>query len=256
MNFRLLLASFVWALATSVLAAMPSIPPISIKTNTSLTSKGQVIVSGITNLPDKTKFIVSINNDVRQFYASDEVTVTKGAFRTAPLGPVSGMLPGQYELEVMAPVPDAQPESVRAVIGKNGEHLKGPLVQQTRWGSPIIEYKTKLQVGKLAEGKQIDAQHHTRTTGIYSGIKHLLDKGIQMDRVRSSTHIEDARQCGILMRQYQPQARKLSDQAMETEAYPLRRAALESVSCVSCAKTAREACERGLEALLEYKQGP
>lgn len=247
--------SFLWALTTSVLAAMPSISPISIKTKTSITGKGQVIVSGTTNMPDKTKFIVSINNDARQFYASDEVTVTKGAFRTTPLGPVSGTLPGQYEIEVMAPVPDVQPESVRAVIGKNGENLKGPLVQQTRWGSPIIEYKTKLQIGNLTEGKHIDAQHRARTTDIYSGIKRLLNKGIQMDGVRGSTHMEDARQCGILMRQHQPQARALSDQAMETEAYPLRRAALESVSCVSCAKTAREACERGLEALLEYEQG-
>lgn len=255
MRSTLLAALIASVLSTTALAGPPTIP-VSIKADANVTAKKQVVVSGTTNLPDETHFIVSINNDARQFHASNEVVVKSGSFRTAPLGPDSGMLPGQYEIEVMAPVPDVQPKAVRAVIGENGERLKGSLVHQSDWGAPYIEYKVRFQVGDLREGEKLDAQHRAKISAIYSETKGLLEKGVQMENVRTGTRMEDARQCGILMRQYQPQAKALRDRAMETEVYPLRLATIESISCVSCASSAKEACQRGLKALREYKGAP
>jgi len=55
--------------------------------------------------------------------------------------------PGIYSVEISSPLAVLQPESVRAVIGKDGVRLEGPLAKKSEFGGKVIEYQTTFKIG-------------------------------------------------------------------------------------------------------------
>lgn len=103
-----------------------------------LTDGGHVILVGRTNLPNGTIIMTSVKQNSMGFHGGDKVSVREGVFRAGPFGPAGQGLPaGHYLAEALMPYPLAQPTSVRAVIGENGERLIGDLVVRDDVG-PIV----------------------------------------------------------------------------------------------------------------------
>jgi hypothetical protein len=93
-----------------------------------LTDEGRATLIGKTNLPDDTIIMASIEQIKGGFHGQDKVEVDSGSFKAGPFGPADGLTSGKYLAEVLTPYPFIQPDSVRAVIGENGEQLVGDLV--------------------------------------------------------------------------------------------------------------------------------
>jgi hypothetical protein len=63
------------------------------------------------------------------YFAQSSATVREGQFRTERFSALGkGLPPGNYRLEITMPMARVQPAAVRAVIGEEGEFLKGRLV--------------------------------------------------------------------------------------------------------------------------------
>lgn len=125
------------------------------------------VIEGTTNLPDGTKLIVSLKTpapcrpDCQ--YMQSESTVKNGRFIAGQFESQFGLehifssydpglvrdggmvrfqdhrlVPGTYTLEITTPMAELEPDEVRAIIGPQGENLKGPHV---KWLVPNGGYK-------------------------------------------------------------------------------------------------------------------
>ncbi|HUL02437.1 MAG TPA: hypothetical protein VLV16_04295 [Gemmatimonadales bacterium] len=105
---------------------------------------GQARVLGTTNLPHRMLLMLVLRRPGSNKYLTDtKFEVADGRIVSPWLSDAGKPLaPGTYEVEVGSPLPDLQPPEVRAVIGKTGENLLGPV--SASMGSKMIEYKVKL----------------------------------------------------------------------------------------------------------------
>ncbi len=163
--FGLIIATSAPNLQTAILVQpnASDLPPLSegvaLQLTIDLSDKKHPFLVGKTNLPDNTKLMTSISNYEfvkgdnlyldEFFMGGNETVVSNGMFKTSPFGPITGLTDGRYTAEVMMPVPNVQPASVQAVIGKNGENLKGPLVKQSDSGGIIVSVNKEFQIGTL-----------------------------------------------------------------------------------------------------------
>lgn len=99
---------------------------------------------GVTNLPDGTELMLSVSR--ASVSASQKVSVSGGRF-TQDLYPNDGkpIPPGAYEVEVMTPLGDLQPDPVKVQLGSDYEALTGPLLVKDEFGR-VVEYKSKVQL--------------------------------------------------------------------------------------------------------------
>jgi uncharacterized protein len=86
-------------------------------------------IEASTNLPDGTQLQASLQPPLATcrpncgYVWEANLTVAHGHFIIGPFR--SDLIAGTYTLEITSPLAALQPESVRALIGDNGEHLKG-----------------------------------------------------------------------------------------------------------------------------------
>ena len=84
----------------------------------------------------------------------------------------------------------------------------------------------------------------------------LLTNGEAMSALRNSRELDAARDCGIKMRSYQPQVKKLRkqvDEAGSGNSYFLEVALGHLLWCVSCGKDADQSCSKVSKNLKEYQ---
>lgn len=103
---------------------------------------GQIVEGGkiafdiTTNLPDGADLMLTlINGDFNtddHFMAQQHVTVSGGVATSEPFSNNGEPITGDYDLSVSMSIPSAQPDTVRAVIGENGENLTGSIVTDTK----------------------------------------------------------------------------------------------------------------------------
>jgi hypothetical protein len=88
-------------------------------------------IAGKTNLPNETKLYFSVRTTKTRAYTKDGLTgVQNGHFETPEFSSNDADLPsGEYYIVVRTESPKYQPESVRRIIGENGEELKGSLAE-------------------------------------------------------------------------------------------------------------------------------
>ena len=91
----------------------------------------RVLVTGDTNLPSGTHFFVGVVDPLGASGGDTECKVgPDGRYSVELFGPASGVKDGVYVVEVVMPMPSVQSSAVRRVIGEDGEHLRGPLVDR------------------------------------------------------------------------------------------------------------------------------
>lgn len=216
-------------------------------------------IVGETNLPDGTELMGSIDSKTIQYNASSKFSVQNGRFESETFSKNgSDLEAGQYTAKVLMPIAQVQTPEVRAVIGQNGENLKGSLVEKGSLGV-TVSAKQPFQLKAdssivLAENKSEIADAKKNASTLFDALKRLEQQGRSMEALRSNKTIENIRQCGNLMRERQPIADDLRSKA---ESLPrpftfwLTPVAIELKLCVSCASSAFDNCNRAKSSLDE-----
>lgn len=213
------------------------------------------VVTGETNLPDGTEGIASIKSKTTKKGGSDEFTVQGGRFRAGPFSDGGqGLAPGNYTLDVTIAIAQVQPPQVRAVIGQNGENLRGPLVERDDIGTSVqlsqdfrLDEQGKVTAGTDTAAVEQSAQASLKEArAVLQALQNLERQGREMESLRG----EDAdklRRCGDLMRARQSEAKALGAraEALPRERYALLLAAAagELHLCVSCMSRATDQCD-------------
>lgn len=109
-------------------------------------------VVGVTNLPDGTKLMVTLYRKQSSYSAQGKATVSGGAFRAGPFSQQGADLnPGEYTVDIGSPLTALQPTNVQAAFGGSGANLQGPLTGPSPVGGTVVDYSTKIKIGKASD---------------------------------------------------------------------------------------------------------
>ena len=214
-------------------------------------------IVGDTNLPDGTELMFSIEGNSVRYDGQDKATVQSGHFQCKAFDKDSNDLDaGQYIAKVLMPIPAVQPPAVRAVIGEQGENLKGSLVKKGNLGITVsLEQPFQLKANNttsLTQNKFETAKTEKDASVVFEALKRLEQQGRSMESLRRNQTTEKIRECGNLMRERQPIAGDLRSKA-ELLPQPfsilLTPAAIELNLCVSCASSAMDNCNQAKSSL-------
>jgi hypothetical protein len=105
---------------------------LTIDMSVSATATNPPVIMGMTNLPEGTVLNVHLLGDPpacvpRCGQEYNAATVHDGRFVTTIKG-TEPLLAASYTIEITTPMAGFEPPNVQAVIGKSGEHLRGPYV--------------------------------------------------------------------------------------------------------------------------------
>lgn len=104
-------------------------------------------IVGVTNLPDDTKLMIGLRRKEANYFAQAHAIVGGGQFRSERFTALGKPLPpGTYRLEITMPLASVQTSAVQDIIGKNGEHLAGKLVERSPLGI-VLNSVTAINVG-------------------------------------------------------------------------------------------------------------
>jgi hypothetical protein len=151
------------------------VPPLtsSVVLTVHVSPGSQPFVYGETNLPDGTSLRVGIEEpcpgDLIARGYHGEATIKGGRYVAGPLGG-SGIPSGTYVVVALMPHPDTQSEEVQAVIGKDGETLRGGQVKRGPGGDVTVEAEVPLVLGDLAEAAR---ETQKRCTITAERVRHL-----------------------------------------------------------------------------------
>ena len=223
---------------------------LTLKIETNGTRQPKIV--GETNLPDGTELRGSIDSKTIKYNAGSKFFVRNGRFESETFSKNQNDLEaGQYTAEVSMPIAQVQTPAIRAVIGQNGENLKGSLVEKGSLGV-TVSAKQPFQLKAdgsvlLAENKSEIANAEKNALAVFDALKRLEQQGRSMESLRNNQTTEKIRECGNLMRERQPIADDLRSKA---ESLPrpftvwFTPAAIELKLCVSCASSAMDNCNR------------
>ena len=230
---------------------MTEIAAINIEVKT--TQDGRIVINGTTNLPDLTNLLISLENKALGFSSQDKANISNGHFSAGPLGQTTGLPDGHYTIEVLMPLPSTQPATVQAIIGKQGQHLTGPLAEDTEWGGKIVEKTINYSIGSSESIAKEEKEHQNLVASIKQETIKLLKLGKEMEDIRNTRDLNKLRSCGEQMRENQSKAKSLSElsEKLPLKYINLKTAAIDVSSCVSCSTSALKACERVIESLEE-----
>lgn len=133
--------------------AAPEVEPftdeVSVSIDARLRSDRRLLVEGTTNLPQSTRLQVLVERELSGVRWQARTAVEAGGgFAAGPFGPGSGLPDGGYRITVNMPAASVQPPAVRARLGEDGQHLRGPLVQASRHGlGQVISASQRFLVG-------------------------------------------------------------------------------------------------------------
>ncbi|MBB3229297.1 hypothetical protein [Halomonas stenophila] len=121
---------------------------VAVDVSARLRSDRRLLVEGTTNLPDATRLQVLVEREASGVRWQERTEVEGGRFAAGPFGPGSGLPDGGYRITVNMPAVSVQVPEVRARLGEEGEHLSGPLVQESRHGlGRVISASERFLVG-------------------------------------------------------------------------------------------------------------
>ncbi len=122
----------------------------------------RVRLNGTTNLPSGTKLMLSVQEKMDNGFLGDSSCSVSpdGGFEFEAFGPRGGLKDGRYVAEVTMPVAAVQPAAVKKVIGKNGEKLTGPLVENWSFGVTVSQQK-EFTIGVMPDAAQAERKQQT-----------------------------------------------------------------------------------------------
>jgi len=203
-----------------------------------------------TNLPSGTRLMGAVEGS--QFHGQSRMEVAGACTSSGPYGPSAGLPDGEYTASVLMPVPGVQPAGVQAVIGRRGEHLRGPQVRR-RSGSVTVEAEVPVAVGLPERAAQSDRETRAERRAVHAALGRLLRRARGMDGLRRREDPEGLRRCGDTMRAIQREARQLEQRANAVHDPALAGAARSLQLCGSCSpSSADQFCPIVAETLRDY----
>lgn len=127
----------------------PLAEPVWVELDATVRPDRRLSVSGETNLPEGTQVLIVVVRDASGVSWRYRTRIGEaGRFEVGPFGSGSGLAAGDYTLRLETSPGNLQPASVQAIIGTQGEHLKGDWVREGGHGlGQVIEYRTTYQLG-------------------------------------------------------------------------------------------------------------
>lgn len=118
----------------------PEVADFEVTVDVNAHKDGNSVVFDIeTNMPDETVLMLTLSNGDyntdNAFTAQTKVTVTDGKATSEGFSNKGEALSGDFDLSISMSLPSLQSDAVRAVIGENGEHMQGNLVETSTVGS-------------------------------------------------------------------------------------------------------------------------
>ena len=118
----------------------PEVADFEVTVDVNAHKDGNSVVFDIeTNMPDETVLMLSLSNGDyntdNAFTAQTKVTVIDGKATSEGFSNKGEALSGDFDLSISMSLPSLQSDAVRAVIGENGEHMQGNLVETSTVGS-------------------------------------------------------------------------------------------------------------------------
>ncbi|MCL6272252.1 hypothetical protein M3P05_20230 [Sansalvadorimonas sp. 2012CJ34-2] len=218
----------------------------------SLNNDGKLIISGTTNLPDSTSLLISLDNETTGFSAQSKATVNGSEFISEPLGPKTGLADGSYTVNILMPNPRGQAEKVRKLIGDKGQNISGKLVVPSSLGFNVVDFNFNIKIGSEESIESSKVEHQKLVSGVHEKVTSLIKQGIEMESLRASGQIE---MCMEKMRRLQPETTDLRElsSSLPLKYMSLKSAVIESYSCVSCSRSANDACNRASKDLEQFE---
>jgi hypothetical protein len=223
-----------------------------------LTADKKLVVNGKTNLPDGTELLISVESSSVNFNAQTKSKVEKGEFAVTGIGSNEGMTKGQYQLEVVMPIPTTQSEAVRAIIGSNGENLRGPFVERGVFGT-TVRFSDSFSITEQGVRPGTSLEHlavsaRKEAERILEQLKRIEREGREMEQLRNTNDLAKVKKCGELMRANKlrlDELRNRVDKLPKQMAIHLGIAIAELSPCVSCANQAIAGCQMAQSTLRE-----
>lgn len=99
-----------------------------------------------TNLPDETNIMFGIRDfETGEFLRQDSGEVNNGLVIFGPYPNIQNLPAGKYKLDITMPIVSLQKESVKNIIGHNGENLTGPYVEES-FNSKIVTQQFNFEI--------------------------------------------------------------------------------------------------------------
>jgi hypothetical protein len=218
----------------------------------------KAFVSGETNLPDGTELMgdVSEPGDFGAAGGSDKTSVATGRFSFVPLGPDTGLPEGEYVANVLMPIPGVQPEIVQAVVGKEGQRLKGSLVKHGDIGTTVENTITFFVGSDPEKAKTVGLERRKATKAfLEEALRHyriIVSRGRSANRGDPVACMRRARDDWDSLEPYNT---KLEGMALTIAGVgSLRGAWLLVHNCASCASEFSRNCDDASQELREAAQ--
>lgn len=148
---------FISAFMLLLIAISSPVWALDVTIVTKVEGEAKPVVIGKTSLPDGMELMVTIDRKESSYSGQGKAQVSNGEFRVGPFSQNGAPLnTGTYTIEISSPLSTFQPAHVQAIIGKNGEKLKGRIIKKSKYGGSVVEYKTKFRVGGGAASVKMD----------------------------------------------------------------------------------------------------
>jgi hypothetical protein len=156
-----------------------------------------------TNLPDGTEIMFGLERRRAADYPmQSKSTVRGGLARSEAFGPSEGLRVGEYEADATMPYSVIQPPEVQAVIGPEGEGLRGKGVTRDKMGT-TVSASVRFTVGGRYAGA-VAAREGDAAVGslleVIASIDSLVRAGRSMEPYRRTDDRVRIRSCGERMR--------------------------------------------------------
>ena len=119
-----------------------------------------------TNLPDETELMLTLSNgnynENNAFTAQTKVNIKDGKATSEGFSNKGEALSGDFDLSISMSLPSLQSDAVRAIIGENGEHMTGNLVESSSIGnSNTIKAMFNVSIGDDISVKASEGYNNT-----------------------------------------------------------------------------------------------
>jgi len=144
-----------------------------------------------TNLPDESELMLTLSagdfNTDETWRGQTKVTINNGFAESDGFSQSGDKLSGDYDLCISMSLPSLQSDAVRAVIGEQGEHMTGPLVDKSSVGdSKVVTALFSVTVGDIiAVTPEDDYTHTIFRSDEEDDISELIDTSPDEDEIKS-----------------------------------------------------------------------
>jgi hypothetical protein len=207
-------------------------------------SNDQIVVRGITNLPEKTNLSVSYTNVSTLEWSNFIIAevMKDGHFTTDPFG--KNIKIGKYNVSIITPL--NQPKNVQAIIGDGGVNLSGPFVKDDLFGKSV-SYMFPFSLGSKKDIEDAELQNRKLVKFVNDSTEELLNSGFEMDKIRGTVSCQKVMWDNLdKLDVLQKKADQLPRSYIRLKALTLRLR-----SCLTCKASAKASCDMATQELQE-----